>query len=67
MSNSVSSVGHFDKFGVLIDVAVDGNGLDAHFFSGADDSAGDLSSVGYEYSFDEAHCKLRDLLMKNKK
>ncbi len=56
MSNSVSLIGHLNKFGVFIDVAVDGNSLYAHFFSSADDSAGDLSSVGYEYPFDEAHC-----------
>lgn len=55
LSNSVSSICHFDEFGVFINIAVDGDSLDAHFFGSADDSAGDLSSVSYEYPFDETH------------
>jgi hypothetical protein len=55
LSNSVSSIGHLDEFGVFIDIAVDGDGLDAHFFGSANDSACNLSSVSYEYPFDEAH------------
>ena len=55
LSNSVSSIGHFHEFGVFVDIAVDGDSLDAHFFGSANDSAGNLSSVSYQYPFDEAH------------
>jgi hypothetical protein len=32
--------------GLLVDIGVDGNGLDAEFLAGPDDAQGDLAAIG---------------------